>query len=82
MSETRKKGQGENPESLSDGIQAYLKGVKSEWGKITWPERRQVLFETLLVIGVVIFFTVVVYGIDKFYAFLIFVLQEFNVIPK
>ena len=27
-------------------IQAYLKSVKLEWAKITWPERKQVIAET------------------------------------
>ncbi|MEI7474626.1 MAG: preprotein translocase subunit SecE [bacterium] len=82
MSESRKKAQVEKQGNLVSGLKSYFKGVKSEWGKITWPEKKQVYFETLLVIAVVIFFTVVVYCIDKFYLFLILVLQHYNVIPK
>ncbi|MFH0702087.1 MAG: preprotein translocase subunit SecE [bacterium] len=42
----------------------YFKGVKSEWGKITWPERKQVFVETLIVLAVVFFFTVLIYTLD------------------
>ena len=45
-------------------IQAYLKSVKLEWAKITWPERRQVIAETVAVIAIVFLFTVAVYLID------------------
>ncbi len=42
----------------------YLRGVKAEWFKVSWPVRRQVIVETGIVIAVVTFFTVVVYLID------------------
>ena len=42
----------------------YLKGVKTEWGKVSWPTRKQVLVETVIVLIVVTFFTVVVYLMD------------------
>jgi len=45
-------------------IQTYLKSVKLEWAKITWPERRQVIAETLAVVAIVFLFTVAVYLID------------------
>ena len=45
-------------------IQKYLKSVKLEWGKITWPERHQVMMETLFVIVIVSAFTVAVYFMD------------------
>lgn len=48
-------------------IKTYLKGVRAEWGKITWPERRQVFAETLFVIVIVVVFTVSVYLMDKFF---------------
>jgi preprotein translocase SecE subunit len=31
-----------------NSITTYFKGVRTEWGKISWPEKRQVVFETLL----------------------------------
>lgn len=42
----------------------YFKGVKSEWGKITWPERKQVVSQTLVVLVIVIAFTIYTYGLD------------------
>ena len=45
-------------------IMTYLKGVRAEWGKISWPERSQVVGETLFVIVIVVAFTVAVYVMD------------------
>jgi len=42
----------------------YFKGVKAEWGKVSWPTKNQVIMETFIVLGVVIFFTIVVYLMD------------------
>ncbi len=47
-----------------NAIQTYLKGVRAEWGKIIWPERRQVIAETIFVIAIVFVFTVSVYLMD------------------
>ena len=43
---------------------AYFKGVKSEWGKVSWPTKKQVMVETVIVLIVVTFFTLVVYFMD------------------
>lgn len=50
-----------------DAIKMYLKGVRSEWGKINWPERRQVFAETLFVVIIVFVFTIMVYFLDIFF---------------
>ncbi|MCD7779210.1 MAG: preprotein translocase subunit SecE [Candidatus Gastranaerophilales bacterium] len=42
----------------------YFKGVKSEWGKITWPEKKQVVAQTIIVLAIVIVFTIYTYGLD------------------
>lgn len=47
-----------------NAIKTYLKGVRSEWGKISWPERRQVFAETLFVVVIVFVFTISVYFMD------------------
>ena len=47
-----------------ESIRAYFKGVKAEWGRISWPERRQIVAETLSVIVIVFFFTVAIYCTD------------------
>lgn len=52
-------------------ITTYLKGVRAEWGKITWPERRQVLAETLFVVVIVFVFTLSVYVMDIFFKWIL-----------
>lgn len=47
-----------------NSIKTYLKGVRTEWGKITWPERGQVFAETIFVVIIVFVFTVSVYFMD------------------
>ena len=49
---------------IIDGIKSYFKGVKTEWGKVSLPEKRQVVFETLSVIFIVFVFTVAIYVLD------------------
>jgi preprotein translocase subunit SecE len=62
--------------SVKENISSYFKGVKLEWGKITWPEKKQVIAQTIMVLGVVIFFTVLVYLLDVIFGF------GFREIPK
>ena len=50
-----------------NAIQTYFRGVRTEWGKIMWPEKRQVIAETIFVIGIVTVFTIAVYLMDLFY---------------
>jgi len=50
-----------------NSIKTYLKGVRAEWGKISWPERAQVFGETLFVIVIVTVLTVAVYAMDKLF---------------
>ena len=45
-------------------IKTYFKGVKSEWGKITWPEKKQVIAQTIIVIIIVTIFTCYTYSLD------------------
>ncbi|MBR1753571.1 preprotein translocase subunit SecE [bacterium] len=50
-------------------ITTYFKGIKAEWGKITWPEKNQVVVETIFVLAIVIAFTIFVYVIDLIFKF-------------
>ena len=50
--------------NLKDSLATYFKGVKAEWGKVSWPTKKQVIFETGVVLAVVTFFTIVVYLMD------------------
>ena len=42
----------------------YFKGVKTEGSKVSWPTRKQIGVETVIVLIVVVFFTLVVYFMD------------------
>ena len=68
MSEVKKKELREP--GFVDKATVYLKGVRTEWDKVTWPEKRQVAVETVVVLGVVIFFTVLVYFLDIIFKFM------------
>jgi len=57
--------------TFKENISNYFKGVKVEWGKITWPDRRQVIVETVVVLVVVFFFVLLVYGYDMIFGFLL-----------
>ena len=59
---------GQKGPNLVNSITTYFRGVRSEWGKITWPEKRQVVAETIFVVIIVFAFTVSVYLIDIIYA--------------
>lgn len=51
-------------ESMVNSIQSYFRGVRTEWGKINWQEKRQVVTETVFVIVIVFVFTLAVYLMD------------------
>ncbi len=59
-----------------DSIKKYFRGVRAEWGKITWPERRQVITETIFVIVIVTVFTVAIYAMDIIFKFLLGFIQK------
>ena len=51
-------------EIAKKNIITYFKGVRTEWGKITWPEKNQVIVETGFVVAIVFIFTVFIYVVD------------------
>ena len=56
-------------DNIKNSIITYFKGVRTEWGKITWPERHQVVVETFFVVAIVFVFTVFIYLADKIFEF-------------
>lgn len=76
MSNLKRKETPETSDSLKEGMATYLKGVRSEWDKITWPERKQVVIQVIVVFGVVAFFTSLVYLYDVIFNLL------FKLIPN
>ena len=50
--------------NMTNSIRTYFRGVRTDWGKISWPEKRQVVAETLFVIVIVFVFTLAIYLMD------------------
>ena len=50
--------------TIKEQILAFFKGIKSEWGKISWPQKPQIISETIIVAIVVVFFTIVIFLMD------------------
>ena len=61
----------EQQKNFKDEVITYFKGVKAEWSKVSWPQKNQVIAETLIVLGVVVFFTIVVYLMDIIFKFVL-----------
>ena len=57
--------QGQN--DFKQAAVAYLKSVKLEWGKITWPGKQQVIVETIYVIVITAIFTIGVLAVDTIF---------------
>ena len=51
-------------ETAKKNIVTYFKGVRTEWGKITGPEKHHVVVETFFVVAIVFIFTVFIYVVD------------------
>lgn len=51
-------------QNIKDSVTTYLKGVRAEWGKITWPAKDQVRNETIAVILIVFAFTIFILLLD------------------
>lgn len=47
-----------------ESIKTYFKGVKAEWSRVSWPEKNQVVGETISVIFIVAAFTVAILVMD------------------
>ena len=56
--------QKESKVTLQDSLKTYFRGVKAEWGKISWPQKPQIVSETIIVFIVVVFFTLFTYVVD------------------
>ena len=51
-------------EQAKSALKEYFRGVKSEWYKITWPEKNQIIVQTITTVAIVFFFTTIVYLLD------------------
>ena len=54
-----------------ESLKTYFKGVRAEWGRVSWPEKRQVIVETISVIVIVFVFTLAIYFMDVIFKFLL-----------
>ena len=52
-------------------ITTYFKGVKNEWSKVSWPTKKQVVAETIIVLIVVTLFTIAIFLTDKLFIWLL-----------
>lgn len=52
-------------------ILTFLKEVKIELAKVSWPTNKQTALYTVVVIGVSLFFAVILGVLDVFYEFLV-----------
>jgi preprotein translocase subunit SecE len=56
-------------------IKTYFNGVKTEWGRISWPQKNQIVAETFSVIVIVFVFTVAIYIIDLIFKYILGLLK-------
>lgn len=52
-------------------LTTYLKGVRSEWTKISWPTTPQIIGQTIVVLAVVAVVTLILAVLDNGFHFII-----------
>lgn len=50
--------------NLKEKVINYFKGVRSEWGKVIWPERPQIVADFIWVVVICAFFTFLIFILD------------------
>ena len=58
-----------------ESIKTYFKGVKAEWGRVSWPDKSQVVGETISVIVIVAAFTVAILVMDVVFKWILGYIQ-------
>jgi len=71
----------EKTESVNEKVTNFFKGVRSEWGKITWPDKQQVVAETIYVIIIVTIFTTMILFIDSVLQWFLYTLHLSDITP-
>lgn len=54
-----------------EAVTTYFKGVRAEWGKISWPQKPQIISETITVFIITIAFTIIVFLLDTAFRWLL-----------
>ena len=57
-------GSDKKPNETIESVKTYFKGVKAEWGRISWPEKQQIFAETISVLIIVAALTIMIYLLD------------------
>ena len=65
-----------NNEAVVESLKNYFKGVRTEFSRITWPQKGQVVAETISVIIIVFGFTVAIYVMDVVFKFLLSLINK------
>ena len=68
-------GENNQANETIESIKTYFRGVKAEWGRISWPQKNQVVAETFSVIVIVFVFTVAIYIIDLIFKYILGLLK-------
>ena len=76
MATVQKNNTQQEKTSFKESLTTYFKGVKAEWGKISWPQKNQIIFETGVVLFVVITFTILVFLMDVIFKGLLGLLPQ------
>jgi preprotein translocase subunit SecE len=56
---------------MIERIVNYLKGVRAETARVTWPTRNEVISLTVLILLMTVILTLYIWGIDGIVAFLL-----------
>ncbi len=66
-----KKSKANEQKAPSEGLIAYLKGVRSEWTKVSWPTWPQIWGQTIVVLITVAIATAGLWALDNVFRILI-----------
>jgi len=68
-------------ESVTEKLTSFFRGVRSEWGKITWPSKQQVVVETIYVIVIVAVFTTMILLMDSILQWILYITHLSDITP-
>lgn len=54
-----------------NSITTFLREVRVELGKVSWPSRQQMTLYTAVVLGLCLFFAIYLGGLDSFFSWLL-----------
>ncbi|MBO4389731.1 MAG: preprotein translocase subunit SecE [Lachnospiraceae bacterium] len=72
-----KKGK-KNSKNQSQGLKGVLKGLRTEFSKITWPDRNEITKETITVLVVSAILGLCIFGLDKLIIWVLFQMMKIS----